>query len=75
MFKCQIDVVYYSTISEFFSILEKFDSPKIEMYINEGPAGGNCCVNLVFEDRNKCIEFLEFYYKEEDHDWILSQIF
>jgi hypothetical protein len=75
-YTCQVDFYYETKLDEFFSILENYDNPKITSYIHEGPGGGNPCINLTFEDRNKCIEFLKHHYQNQESDeFIYEQIF
>jgi len=70
----EIDVAYDCPVFEFLVFLERHGSPVIHSYDNEGPAGGNPCFKLVFENRAQAIDFLRDWYQDEDDEFLASSV-
>lgn len=73
-YQIQINIAHDITLSEFFSILEKNNTPTIIDYIAIGPAGGNPCITLRFSDYDACLGFLITLYNDNEQISFLKSL-
>lgn len=72
-YQLSLDVPYCNTILEVFHLLKKHGA-KIEDYEYEGPAGGNPCLLLSFETREKAHALLRECYPDDDDEFLIGRI-